>query len=281
MARPLRIEYADAVYHVTSRGNAQQDIVHDDGDRNTFFDVLKSARDRFNVVIHAYCLMDNHYHLLVETPDANLSKFMRHLNGVYTQRYNADYRQSGHLFQGRYKAILVQRDLYLSELSRYIVLNPVRAGMVKSAKDWPWSSYRATAGLSVGFSWLSSDWILSTFAVKKSKAVRLYRQFVSNGIKQAKPWDNLKNQIFYGDQEFVDRMQKQVSEDKDLSEIPSSQKRAKVRTLSDYDEKSKNRNMAICKAYASGGYSMKQVGEYFGLHYSRVSRIISEANNKT
>jgi putative transposase len=281
MARPLRIEYPGAVYHVTSRGNAQQDIVHDDGDRSTFFDVLKSARNRFNVVIHAYCLMDNHYHLLVETPDANLSKFMRHLNGVYTQRYNADYCQNGHLFQGRYKAILVQRDLYLSELARYIVLNPVRAGMVKAAKDWRWSSYRATAGLSEGFSWLSSDWLLSTFAVKKSEAVRLYRRFVSDGKKQAKPWINLKNQIYFGDQEFVDKMRKQVSKGKNLSEIPSSQKRGKVKTLSEYEEKSKNRNMAICKAYASGGYSMKQVGDYFKLHYSWVSRIVSDAKSKT
>ncbi|PCI66508.1 MAG: hypothetical protein COB38_10215 [Gammaproteobacteria bacterium] len=102
MTRPLRIEYPGDFYHVTSRGNAQMDIFNDDGDRNTFYDVLKSARNRFNIVIHAFCLMDNHYHLLVETPDANLSRFMRQLNGVYTQCYNNHHTRSGHLFQGRY-----------------------------------------------------------------------------------------------------------------------------------------------------------------------------------
>jgi putative transposase len=206
---------------------------------------------------------------------------MRHLNGVYTQRFNLHYRQSGHLFQGRYKAILVQRDLYLTELARYIVLNPVRAGMVRAAKDWRWSSYRATAGLSEGVSWLSTDWLLSTFAAKQSKAIRLYRRFVAEGKKQPKPWERLSHQVYLGDQKFVEKMRNQVSEGRDLSEIPSSQKNTCVETLREYERNAKNRNIAICNAYASGGYSMKQVGEYFGLHYSWVSRIISKANNKT
>lgn len=111
-----------------------------------FLEVLSEVCERFNWECHAYCLMSNHYHLLIETPDANLSQGMRQLNGVYTQRFNRVHGRVGHVFQGRYKGILVEKDSYLLELARYIVLNPVRAGMVRSAKDWPWSSYRATCG---------------------------------------------------------------------------------------------------------------------------------------
>ena len=279
MTRPLRIEYPGAIYHVTSRGNAQMDIFNDDGDRNTFYDVLKSARNRFNIVIHAFCLMDNHYHLLVETPDANLSRFMRQLNGVYTQRYNNYYTRSGHLFQGRYKAILVQQDLYLAELSRYIVLNPVRAGMVRAAKDWSWSSYRATAGLSAGISWLSSDWLLSNFAKQRKEAQLLYRRFVSEGRGQEKPWSKLSHQIYLGDEQFVKIMQKKVPVDEDLSEVVSAQKRSTVLSLDEYKRQYSDRNIAICKAYESGGYSMKVIGDYFELHYSWISRVM-KANNK-
>jgi len=146
MSRPLRIEFPGAFYHVTSRGNERKAIFYSDGDRLIFSDVLADVCRRFNWIVHAYCQMDNHYHLLVETPDGNLSKGMRHLNGVYTQRFNRKQNRIGHVFQGRYKAILVDKDSYLLELARYIVLNPVRARMLRSAEDWPWSSYRATAG---------------------------------------------------------------------------------------------------------------------------------------
>ena len=150
MARPLRIEFAGAVYHVTARGDGQEDIYLGDDDRRLFLEVLGEVCERFDWVVHAYCLMDNHYHLLVETPNANLAKGMRQLNGVYTQAFNRGHARVGHVFQGRYKAILVQKESYLLELARYIVLNPVRARMVRSAKDWPWSSYRSTAGQSEG-----------------------------------------------------------------------------------------------------------------------------------
>jgi len=138
MARPLRIEYAGALYHVTSRGDGREDIYLDDEDRELFLRVLGEVCDLFNWSVHAWCLMTNHYHLLVETPDSNLSKGMRYLNGVYTQRFNRKHSRVGHVFQGRYKAILVEKDAYLQELSRYIILNPVRAGMVESAEQWEW-----------------------------------------------------------------------------------------------------------------------------------------------
>ncbi|MBD3670659.1 MAG: transposase [Gammaproteobacteria bacterium] len=127
MSRPLRIEYAGALYHVTSRGDGQKDIYLDDKDRRDFLSNLTHVCERYNWVVHAYCLMSNHYHLLLETPDGNLSQGMRQLNGVYTQQFNRTHERVGHVFQGRYKAIIVQKDSYLLELSRYIVLNPVRA----------------------------------------------------------------------------------------------------------------------------------------------------------
>jgi len=218
--------------------------------------------------------MSNHYHLLIETPNSNLAKGMRHLNGVYTQRYNRSHKRVGHVFQGRYKAILVQKENYLLELARYIVLNPVRARMVRSAKDWEWSSYRPTAGLSDTYPWLTTDWILAAFSRKKQDAIQQYRIFVSEGRNQPKPWEELKNQIYLGDEQFIDDMQCKILFDKDLSEIPSSQKRQLAKPLLFYESKYKNRDTAIYKSYKSGGYSLKAIGDYYKLHYSRVSRIV-------
>lgn len=280
MARPLRIEFEGALYHVTSRGDGQEDIYLDDNDREIYLNVLSDVCERFNWIIHAYCLMSNHYHLLVETPDSNLAKGMRQLNGVYTQRFNRVHTRAGHVFQGRYKSILVQKESYLLELARYIVLNPVRAQMVRSAKDWHWSSYRATAGFIKAEKWLTVDWILAAFSKRKEVAVKQYRNFVSAGCNQSKPWEELKNQIYLGDDAFVDEMQSKISLETDLSEIPSPQKRRVVKPLTYYENKYNDRDVAIVKAYESGGYSMKTIGEYFKLHYSRVSRIV-KARNKT
>src|SRR5258708_27167287 len=138
MSRPLRIEYSGALYHLTSRGNAQEDIFRDDADREAFLAVLAAVVERFEWRLYAYCLMDNHYHLMVETPKANLSLGMRHLNGVYTQRFNRRHGRTGHVFQGRFKAIVVDRQSYLLELSRYVVLNPLRARMVKDPARYRW-----------------------------------------------------------------------------------------------------------------------------------------------
>ena len=171
MARPLRIEFPGALYHITSRGDGREDIYRGDGDRRLFLDLLSDTCERFNWWGHAYCLMTNHYHLLVETPDANLAKGMRQLNGVYTQRFNDVHRRCGHVFQGRYKAIIVQKETYLKELARYIVLNPVRARMVARPEGWPWSSYRATTGEAACPDWLRTDWLLSVFGTSEQAAV--------------------------------------------------------------------------------------------------------------
>jgi REP element-mobilizing transposase RayT len=147
MARPLRIEYPGAVYHITSRGNEKKLIFKDERDREIFLDTLSQVDKRYNWLCHAYCLMNNHYHLIIETPDGNLSAGMRQLNGVYTQTFNRQHNRVGHLFQGRYKGILIQKDSHLLEVCRYVVLNPVRAKAVKKPEQWRWSSYQATAGI--------------------------------------------------------------------------------------------------------------------------------------
>lgn len=275
MARPLRIEFAGALYHLTSRGDRQEDIFLDDADRTMFLEVLDGVCERFRWVCHAYCLMSNHYHLVVETRDSTLAQGMRQLNGVFTQRSNRRHHRVGHVFQGRYKAILVQKESYLLELARYVVLNPVRAGMVRSAKDWPWSSYRATAGWTVAQSWLHVDWLLSAFGGKRKAATEAYRRFVSEGRTSNSPWDNLKRQVYLGDDAFVDRMQARLDDETPLSEIPATQYRAPPKSLDYYAKVNRERDKAIEAAYRSGGYSMKSIGDHFGLHYSMVSRIIN------
>jgi putative transposase len=246
-------------------------------------EVLEEVVQRFNWTVHAYCLMSNHYHLLVETPDANLSQGMRQLNGVYTQRFNRHHRRVGHVFQGRYKGIIVQKDTYLLELARYIVLNPVRARMVRSANEWRWSSYRATAGFSEAPAWLAIDLILAAFGARRGEAQKRYREFIAQGKDQPSPWEGLTNQIYLGDDSFVERLQRRIAADADLSEIPRSHRRPAPKSLDFYSHRYPDRDQAIIEAYASGGYTMKVIGEYFGLHYSGVSRIVAQrmAKDKT
>jgi REP element-mobilizing transposase RayT len=214
MARPLRIEFTDAVYHVTARGDRQEMIFLDDADRRLFLDLLAQAFDRFDASALAYCLMGNHYHLVLRTRQPNLSALMRHVNGVFTQRMNRRHGKVGHVFQGRFKAILVDRDAYLLEVCRYVDLNPVRAGMVASARDWPWSSYPALTGASPAPHWLDASLVhgmllgrtLAT-AADQTQAQHLYAELVATA-RDAPLWAGaLRQQVYLGDQAFVERMQ--------------------------------------------------------------------------
>ncbi|MEP5764848.1 MAG: transposase [Halieaceae bacterium] len=274
MARPLRLEFAGALYHVTSRGDRREDIYEEDADRLAFLAVLDDVCNTYNWVCHAYCLMSNHYHLLIETPDANLSKGMRQLNGVYTQCFNRSHRRVGHVFQGRYKAILVEKQSYLLEVARYIVLNPVRAAMVPSAGEWPWSSYRAMVGCAESRSCLTMDWVLSAFGKRRLDAIERYKRFVAEGKGQPALWHHLKGQVFLGREAFVEDMISLIDADRDLSDVPSSQRRPSPMSLSIYCRRNPDRNSAIYEAYRSGGWTQKELGDYFGLHYSTVSGII-------
>jgi REP element-mobilizing transposase RayT len=276
LARPLRIEFAGALYHLTTRGNAQQDIFKDDEDRQMFLETLAKVCERYQWLCHAYCQMSNHYHLLIETGTPTLSKGMRQLNGVYTQAYNRRHVSVGHLFQGRFKGILVEKDAYLLELSRYIVLNPVMARMVRSAKDWPWSSYRATAGLAQCPEFLTTDWLLGGFGSDRHSAQMAYRKYVSEGKGRPSPWEQLKNQIYLGSDRFVVDMQCKMNPEQSLEDIPKPQKQSPVKPLAFFQKKYRERNQSMAEAYRSGHFTLKQIGNYFGVSYATVSRAVKK-----
>ncbi|MFT6916266.1 MAG: putative transposase [Motiliproteus sp.] len=279
MARPLRIEFAGALYHVTARGNAKKDIYQDDVDREIFLELLGNCCERYGWLCHAYCLMSNHYHLLIETSKPTLSKGMKYINGTYTQSYNRLHQRTGHVYEGRFKAILVERDSYLLELARYIVLNPVRAQMVHAAQDWPWSSYRATVGLTEPGCWLKIDWVLSGFGRDRKSAGEYYRKFVCQDKDQPSPWASLKNQIYLGSDDFVALMQCKLDPDQSLQDIPKQQKQSPPKPLDYYQSNYADRCEAMAIAYQSGHYTLAEVGKQFGVSYATVSRAVKAFEN--
>lgn len=193
MARPLRIEYKGAFYHITSRGNERKEIFKKDSDREKLLSYFETATERYKAVIHVYCLMSNHYHLLLETPLGNLSQIMRHINGAYTIYFNKKYQRSGHLFQGRYKAIVVDKDEYAVELSRYIHLNPVRAGIVNDPGGYRWSSHKHYIEKGKGPEWLFTDFILGYFGRDVHNAQKNYSRFVHELI--GREYENPLNKV--------------------------------------------------------------------------------------
>ncbi len=277
MARPLRIEFCGALYHVTSRGDRREAIFEDDEDRETFLSILGEVTDRFNWLCHAYCLMTNHYHLVVETPEGNLSKGMRQLNGVFTQASNRRHARTGHLFQGRFKGILVDKESYLLEVTRYVVLNPVRAGMVKQAGDWPWSSYRAMVGEVPVPEWLAADGLLAQFGPRRGRARQRYREFVSRAAGDGPIWTALRQQIYLGGEAFVERTQRKMEIKGDELSIPKRQRRGPAPSVAAIARKHGGRNEAIVAAYATGAFSYREIAEHFGLHLATVGRIIRRA----
>ena len=284
MARPLRIEYDGALYHVTSRGNERKPIFKDDTDRELFLDVLSHVTDRFNWLCHAYCLMDNHYHLVIETPDGNLSKGMRQLNGVYTQAFNRRYNRVGHLFQGRFKGILVQKDSHFLEVCRYVVLNPVRAKAVKHPREWAWSSYRATAGQAAIPTCVTAEELLSHFGQRRIGAQEKYREYVSEGIGRATIWEDLEAQSLLGLEGFAEALKEHAVGKQKLREVPKAQRfMARVSLKKLFEEggggKAK-RDRRITEAVYNHGYSQVEVARHLKLHYSTVSRLIKSATKE-
>jgi len=224
--------------------------------------------------------MTNHYHLVVETPDANLSKGMRQLNGVYTVRFNRKFGRVGHLFQGRYKAILVDKDAYLMELCRYVVLNPVRAKMVKSPDEWPWSSYCYTTGLFDSPPWLATDATLRYFGPDRDEAILRFAQFVAEGVG-VNIWEHLKQQIYLGSDAFINfQLAYKSKGDAVLSEVPHKQKRKSPPSLRSFLDAASQRDEAIVAAFESGGYTQSEIADFFGLHYTTVGRIVRKRVSK-
>jgi putative transposase len=207
MARPLRLEFPDALYHVTSRGNEQRAIFRDDVDRTMFLTLLGDAVKHFGWSVTAWVLMTNHFHLVIQTPVANLSRGMHWLNGTYAGWFNRRHKRSGHLFQGRFHGILVEKETYFRELLRYVVLNPVRAKMVSRPEDYRWSSYRSTAGLEAGDDWLDMRSILELFDNDPVSAQRQYQEFVLAKVESADClWDQTVNGMYLGSESWTKRM---------------------------------------------------------------------------
>ena len=250
-------------------------IYLDDDDRTDWLTVLDKVCGRFNWVVHAYCQMTNHYHLLVETVDGNLSKGMRHLNGQYTQRFNRRHKMVGHLFQGRYKAILVQKDTYLLELTRYIVLNPIRAGMVDDLKNWQWSSHPAVVGLDASPEWLDTDWLLSQFTKYRKTAIKRYHRFILEGRGVNSPLKQVRHQLLLGDDLFVGQFNQQMKHE-ELCEVSRAHRKALAPSLLEFQQRYDERNEALARAYVSGAYTMAEIGKHFGVHYMTVSRAVRQ-----
>jgi len=283
MSRPLRLEFEGALYHVTARGDRREPIFEDDADRRALLEIVAQGIERFDAMVFAYCLMGNHYHFVLQTRQPNLSRLMRHINGVYTQSYNRRHGKVGHLFQGRFKAVLVDRDAYLLEVCRYVDLNPVRAKMVKRPEDWGWSSYRAHTGQVETPAWLDSATLhcrLAPRAPRREGPAR-YAQFVAGG-KGVKLWEEaLSGQIYLGGEEFVQRMLCYVAS-QDAQEVPVVQRCPVAKPLQWYFEQH-DRDEAIAMAYLDGGYTQTVIAKSAGLSVSRVSRLIkaNEAKGKT
>ena len=283
MSRPLRLEFPDAVYHVTSRGDRREPIYRDDADRIDCLAVIAQAMERFDAQVLAYCLMGNHYHLVVHTRAANLSRLMRHVNGVYTQRFNRRHGLVGHLFQGRFKAILVDRDAYLLALCRYVERNPVAAGLVRRAAEWPWSSYGAHALQAPTPDWLDSDGLhgyllgrpVRSMADRRAAAAR-YASLVDEASDAALWQQGLRQQVFLGDETFVARMLAQVSSRSlEAREVPRRQRRVPSPPKLDFAGEGIERAAAMRAAYVDGGLTMTEIARRSGLSVSRVSRLIA------
>jgi REP element-mobilizing transposase RayT len=291
MARPLRIEFPGAVYHVTSRGDRQEQIFVDDEDRHALLRVVGQAMSRYDAQILAYCLMGNHYHFILHTRKANLSLLMRHVNGVYTQTFNRRHDKVGHLFQGRFKAILVDRDAYLLEVCRYVELNPVRAGLVRNPQTWRWSSYRAHVGQASAPQWLDVEglhgYVLGRElqgSADRRRAAAQYAGFVA-AVNDVALWEaGLKQQIYLGDEAFVERMQALAEPQRArAAEIPKVQ-RQRALSFAQWLKQTDSREEALYNAYTRSGISMTALAAQANLSISRVSRLIArveQAKDKT
>lgn len=285
MARPLRIEYAGAVYHLTTRGNERRAIFKDAQDRQLFLDTLKKVTERYHWLCHAYCCMDNHYHLVIETPEGNLSKGMRQLNGIYTQAFNRRHKRVGHLFQGRYKSILVDKESHLLEVCRYVVLNAVRAKVIEEVGKWRWSSYAGTAGLGKPHGVLTADWVLGQFGENKAVAQRRYREFVKEGIGGERIYGAVTAQSLLGREDFVEKLVGHVRGYEKVKEIPKGQRYLGRPSLADLFKPAtkgkERRDKKIAEAVERYGYSQKEIAEHLGMHYSTISKIVGLPRSKT
>jgi len=276
MGRPLRIEYPGAFYHITSRGNERRPIFRGEKDYERFFSYLESASERYGAQIHCFCLMPNHYHLLLETPRGNLSAILHHINASYTNYFNAKWRRVGHLLQGRYRALLVEKDSYALELSRYIHLNPVRAQLVEEPSDYLWSSYRAYVGVERSWPWLRREFLLDQINPGKKGAQKSYRRYVEEALREpvADPLNKVIASTLLGSEEFIDWVREKWAKKKGLHRDISALKELALRPdLQLLQRKAEeifgegtllSRKTALYLAHRFSGVSLGEIGRFFG-----------------
>jgi REP element-mobilizing transposase RayT len=279
MARPLRIQSPGAIYHVISRGNGGMTIFHNDKDRLKFLSFMLRVYEKYNWICHAYCLMGNHYHQLLETSEGNLIDGMKQLNQFYSQFFNWKHGRKGSVLQGRYKALLVEKESQFLENARYIVNNPVNTGLVDHPSKWPWSSFSATRGLEKGPPFLQPEYLLKHFAASRTKAQQKYEAFVLAGVGQESPLKLAKKQIFLGSDEFISEMMRFLDGHDELNNVPKIQKfadRPNLKTIfHGVPSISKTvRNNLILNAHDVLAYTQKEIAKFLGLYPGYVSRII-------
>ena len=295
MGRAWRIEYEGGLYHVLSRGNERKDIFVDERDRLTFLDAIGEMADHYDVDIFAYVLMGNHYHLLLRTNQANLSKSMQWLALTYTRRFNNRHLRSGHLFQGRFKSIIVQNDAYLMRLSCYIHRNPLRAGIISRLAEYPWSSYKAYAYGDKAPDWLMTKPILGQFKVKNK--YQAYREKVQQYAEEEKNlWEDFRHGMIIGTKEFVDKIRSAYLPEKLHKEIPQQRDLAKgVDPVAKLKEAARmldcdldhfrrvpritkadrdDRDLLVLSVWKTGVLTNDKIGRLFGMTYSSVSHIV-------
>ncbi len=278
MSRPIRIEFPGAIYHITSRGRKGQAIFRDRADRAVFLNILDNVVSRFSWLVHSYVLMDEHFHLVVELLEANLSKGMRQLNGVYTQHYNRRHDEEGPILQGRFKSVLFEKNTFLLPVCRHVVLNPVRLGTPSQLNRYRWSSFRATTGASKPPSFLYTSDLLAGFSKRDKVSRRKFREYIEDGIDSDSPLQERSNQVLLGSAEFVREMQPILHGEKMTKRGPKQARRrrslsALFRTV---DRKARpERNDLIRRAYLHYGYTLMDIGEYLGLHYTTVSKVVN------
>lgn len=276
MARPLRIQYPGALYHITARGNRKADIFLDDRDRTIFLEKLGTTIQNHNWICHAYCLMRNHYHLLIETIESNLSDGMRDLNKDYSQAFNRVHNTVGHLLQGRFKSFIIEKESYLLEVARYSVLNEVRAGLIDHPADSPWNSFAATAGLAHTPSFLTTDWILGHFSPYKRQAQESYVKFVLGGTGETSPFKDVVHRSILGSPQFVSELWEHCKDSTMIQEIPREERivgRPSLVDLFPREQTRQERDQAIVFARRGCGYSGAEIARVLRLSKSLISKI--------
>lgn len=274
MARGPRVQLRGAIYHVMSRGNRKASIFEDDADRKAFEALLGEAADRYRMRCQSYCLMGNHYHAVLESSDLNLSDAMRWLNGVFAHRSNRRHQRAGHLLQGRFKSVLVGDDIYLRAVNAYVVLNPVKAGLVADPSQWRWSSYRATVGMQAAPGWLDLRWLNWVFGGRsKAVAQQRFRDFVHAASDDDSPAETL----VHGDQALREQVRAEIGETQHHLRLPRQYRALARPTLAELFPRpmpKAERNQRILRAYVVHGYRLSEVADCLCVHPNTISRVV-------